>query len=154
MWTGYAAQPQLINAAGGVDAAVRTAYPPFPRTCQRVVLVRGPVLLWGATVGAWQHSRADAYALVQEGDVVEVQLYGRAAGPDTKGPGRAVVAEDHVKEVHRGPPAATNTNAMPVNGRRNKGVTADTHHCVGHCPLVPAVFVCERETERERKREI
>jgi hypothetical protein len=26
----------------------------------------------------------------------------------------------------------TNTNALPVNGRRDKGVTAAAHHCVGH----------------------
>ena len=79
-------QTLVITAAGGIEAAVRKAYPVFPNNCQRVVLVRGPLLvgwLWSKGVGAWQHSRADAYALVQEGDVVEVLTRVSVVGPDT-----------------------------------------------------------------------
>ena len=74
-----------VTADGGVEAAVRVAYPVFPNNCLRVVLVRGggvAVLLWHKHVGAWVHSRADAYTLVQEGDVVEVQLRVDVLGPD------------------------------------------------------------------------
>jgi hypothetical protein len=73
-----------ITAEGGVEAAVRETYSVFPNNCQRVLLVRArPVLLWSKGVGAWVYSRADAYALVQEGEVVEVQKRVSVVGSDT-----------------------------------------------------------------------
>jgi hypothetical protein len=93
-WSGnerkmYPAQPVRINATGGVEAAVRAAYAVFPRgECLRVVRVRGPVLLWDRWSGL-RHSPGDSYSLMQDGDVVEIQLRGQVAGPDTRGPGWA-----------------------------------------------------------------
>ena len=79
--TAYPAQTVLVNATGGVEAAVTQVYPVFPGVCTRVVLVRGPVLLWHKHQRRWP-SPGDSYALLQDGDGVEIQLYGRAAGPD------------------------------------------------------------------------
>jgi hypothetical protein len=94
----YPAQPVLVNATGGVQAEV---YPVFPGVCTLVMLERGPVLLWHKNQRPWP-SPGDSYELLQDGDVVEVQLYGRAAGPDKHsmsgwvpdGAG-AVPADDH-----------------------------------------------------------
>lgn len=77
--------PATLTADGGVEAAVRAAYPAFPNNCVQVVLERGgggAVLLWHKHGGAWAHSHTDAYDLVQDGDVVEVQLRVVVLGPD------------------------------------------------------------------------
>ncbi len=108
--TEYAPRILVINTDDGVEAAVRVVYPVFPGVCRRVVLVPldprlNPVLMWDVGVGAWVHSRGDAYRLMQEGDVVEIQVLGKVAGPDTKGPGRPVPVEDAHEFADTGPPA-------------------------------------------------
>lgn len=110
-----------VTAEGGVEAAVLAAYSVFPNNCVQVLLVRGggvsPVRLWHTHVGAWVHSRADAYALVQDGDVVEVQKWVRVLGPDMRGPGAAYELEDDHEERDPRPPAgAVASDAGLVRG--------------------------------------
>jgi hypothetical protein len=73
-----------ITEQGGFDAAVKEAFPTFPNNCQRVVLQRGGVFLWskGVDNNKWQYSPAEAYALVQEGDVVVIHKRVYVVGPD------------------------------------------------------------------------
>ena len=77
-------QTVQITEETGFEAAVKLAYPVFPKNCQRVVLLRGGVLLWskGVDNNKWLHSHAQAYALVQQGDVVQVQKRVYVPGPE------------------------------------------------------------------------
>ncbi len=79
--------PQTVSmdAAGGVEVAVQTAYPAFPGSCQEVRLVTpASVPLW--VNGAWLFSHEDMYDAISEGYVVEVHLNGmRPTGPDAAG---------------------------------------------------------------------
>ncbi len=43
-------QTVQITKETGFEAAVKLAFPPFPNNCQRVVLLRGGVLLWSKGV--------------------------------------------------------------------------------------------------------
>jgi hypothetical protein len=78
----YSAQTVLINATGGVQAAVKQVYTPFPGACTLVMLQRPSetVLLWHKNQRSWPSPR-DSYELLQDGDVVEIQLYGHPTGP-------------------------------------------------------------------------
>jgi hypothetical protein len=81
-------QPQtvLVNATGGVQAAVKQVYPVFPGVRTLVMLQRGPtetVLLWHKNQRPWPSPR-DSYELLQDGDVVEIQLYAHPTGPDRR----------------------------------------------------------------------
>ena len=72
-----------ITEEGGFQAAVKLAYPVFPNNCQRVSLIREPALpLWDKGNNKWLHSHAEEYALVQQGDVVQVQKRVYVVGPD------------------------------------------------------------------------
>jgi hypothetical protein len=99
----HPAQPVLVNATGGVQAAVQQVYPAFPGVCLRVIIIRGPQLLWHKHQPQWP-SPEDSYTRVQDGDVVEIQLYARPAGPDFFGPGRPVPVEDTHERDHGLPP--------------------------------------------------
>jgi hypothetical protein len=79
----HPAQPVLVNATEGVQAAVKQVYSVFPGACTLVMLQRPSetVLLWHKNQRSWPSPR-ESYELLQDGDVVEIQLYGRAAGPD------------------------------------------------------------------------
>ena len=99
----HPAQTVLVNATGGVQEAVQHVYPAFPAVCIRVIILRGLQLLWHTHTRQWP-SPGDSYTRVQDGDVVEIQLYARPAGPDFFGPGRPVPAEDTHERDHGLPP--------------------------------------------------
>ena len=99
----HPAQPVLVNATGGVQEAVKHVYPAFPGACLRVIIIRGPQLLWHTRTRQWP-SPEDSYTRVQDGDIVEIQLYARPVGPDFFGPGRPVLVEDTHKRDHGLPP--------------------------------------------------
>jgi hypothetical protein len=80
--TPLAEQEVGITIEGGFDAAVRVAFPPFPNNCQRVVLPRLRLELWNTGNKQWRHTPAEAYALVQEGDVVVIHKRVSVVGPD------------------------------------------------------------------------
>jgi len=108
-----------ITEETGFDAAVRVAFPPFPNNCQRVVLLRGGVLLWskGVNNNEWRHSHAQAYALVQEDDIIQVQKRVYVPGPE---PLRKRLVPDG--------PGGVNDYPLPASGQPPGPVTARAHH--------------------------
>jgi hypothetical protein len=110
----YLAQTVLVNATGGVQAAVKHVYPAFPGVCTRVIIERGPQLLWHKHQRQWP-SPEDSYTRIQDGDVVEIQLYARPAGPDIKGPGRPVLVADTHERDHGLPPGPQESRLRLLN---------------------------------------
>ncbi len=110
----YPAQTVLVNATGGVQEAVQHVYPAFPGVCFRVIIARGVQLLWLRHRPQWP-SPGDSYTRVQDGDVVEIQLYARPPGPDTYGPGRPVLVEDTHERDHGLPPGPQESRLRLLN---------------------------------------
>jgi len=113
--TVHAQQTVQITEETGFEAAVKLAYPVFPNNCQRVDLVREPALpLWDKGNNKWLYSRAEAYALVQQGDVVQVQKRVSVSGPDPMVKGWV-------------PDGAGGVGPLPASGQPPGPVTARTH---------------------------
>ena len=110
-------QTVQITEETGFEAAVKVAFPPFPNNCQRVVLLRGGVLLWskGVDNNKWVHSHAQAYALVRQGDVVVIHKRVYVVGPDPLFKGNV-------------PDGAGGVGPLPASGQPPGPVTARAHH--------------------------
>jgi hypothetical protein len=105
-------QTVQITEEGGFEAAVKVAFPPFPNNCQRVVLLRGGVLLWSK---GWRHNHAQAYALVQQGDVVVIHKRVYVVGPDPLFKGNVPDGAGGV-----GPLPASGQPPGPLNARAHR----------------------------------
>jgi hypothetical protein len=87
----HAEHTYTINTDHSVQQAVWATYPAFPLSCSRVLITRGPRLLWDPT---WAGFLTHTYDTIREGDVVEIQVRGYVFGPDRVYPPYTVVVEN------------------------------------------------------------
>ncbi len=110
-------QTVQITEETGFEAAVKLTYPVFPKNCQRVDLVREPALpLWDKGNNKWLYSHAEAYALVQQDDVIQVQKRVYVAGPDPL-----------TKRLVPDGPGGVGDYPLPASGQPPGPVTARAH---------------------------